>query len=87
MADAKTAVKTKNPVTPEQKARRKAVRLIGWSTWVNDYKAANPKATKEERKAAWAAARKAQAKTGRRVLRALEKKGFAVTQTGAPVKS
>ena len=68
----------KTPATPEQKARRKATRLIGFTEWRQTWRTANPEATKEERKKAWAAARKASTKSARKTLKALEKGGFKV---------
>ena len=79
--------KTKTPATPEQKMRRKASRLIGYTAWIQGYKAANPGASKENRKAAWATARKVQTQTGRRTLKALEKNGFTLVQAEAPAKA
>jgi len=70
----------KKPVrTPEQQAQTKAVRLVAYTVWLQSYRAANPKATDEERKAAWNAAKKDQLRAGRRALKALARKGFVLT--------
>lgn len=68
--------KTKTPLTPEQKARRKAATLIGLSQWRQDWRSANPDATPQQLKQAWAAVRKEETKKARQTLRTLEKNGF-----------
>lgn len=73
--------KTKTPLTEEQKMRRRVARLMGRTAWYIDYKAQNPKASKEDREAAWKVARKTATKRGSRLLRALEKKGYGLTHT------
>ena len=76
MADTSTT-----PVkTPEEKKTHlKAVRLVSHVAWLQSYRAANPKATEEERKTAWKAVKQDQLIVGRRVLKALERKGYTVT--------
>ena len=80
-ADEKNMEKTKTPLTEEQKMRRRVARLMGRTAWFMEFKAQNPKASKEERDAAWKTARKAATKRGSRLLSALEKKGYALSHT------
>jgi len=69
---------TKTPLTEEQKQRRRVGRSIGLAFFNANYKAQNPDATKEDRKAAWKAARKTQTKIGMRALRQIERAGLAI---------
>ncbi|MCI2398581.1 hypothetical protein [Aliiroseovarius subalbicans] len=87
MAEKKDAAAVKTPATPEQKLRRKASRVIGYTVWMDGYRAANPKATKDERKAAWQAARKAQTQVGRKTLKALGKQGMTLVKSPDTAKS
>jgi len=75
--------KTKTPATPEQKARRKAVKLMGYTKFRQEWRAANPEGTKEQRKEAWAGARKDEIKMARLALRAMEKSGLKVVPAEA----
>ncbi|WP_281844081.1 hypothetical protein [Sinisalibacter aestuarii] len=60
------------------KTRRKAVRTLAYNTWRREWRAANPGATKEQRKEAWAAVRAAEVRKARLTMKALEKGGFRV---------
>jgi len=71
----------KTPLTEEQKMRRRVARLLGRTSWFQEYKAQNPTATKEERDAAWKDARKEATKRGSRLMKVLTKRGFSVTHT------
>lgn len=72
---------TKTPLTEEQKMRRRVARLIGRTAWFQEFKEQNPKATKEEREAAWKDARKGATKRGARVLNVLTKRGYSFSHT------
>ena len=77
MAETTSATEHKTS-SPEQQARRKAARLIDYTAWRDDWAAANPEGTPEERKAAWEGARPEATRNARKILRALEKKGLRV---------
>ncbi|MEL6959585.1 MAG: hypothetical protein AAGL89_11605 [Pseudomonadota bacterium] len=66
--------------TPEHKMRMRIGRTIGRGVWEAGYKVEFPEATKDERKAAWEAARKDFTKIGLRALKTLEKTGFDVVK-------
>jgi len=83
MADEVVEKKERTPATPEQIAARKASKLIAFNTWRQQWRAANPEGTKEQRREAWAQVRKAETKAARRTMKALEKGGFAVVPTPA----
>lgn len=70
---------TKTPLTEEQKQRRRVGRSIGLACFNAQFKADHPEAGKEERKAAWKEARKAQTRIGMRALKQLEQAGFTIT--------
>jgi hypothetical protein len=73
--------KEKTPLTPEQKARRRAAKVVAWTIWSNAYRIANPNATKEERRAAWAEAKGGEHKLlARRIVKALENKGYGFSE-------
>jgi hypothetical protein len=82
MATSSSKTETKAALTPEQnvaqEARRKAARVIGYTTWRDDWRASNPEGTPEERKAAWEVARADATKNARKLLRSLEKKGLRI---------
>ena len=83
---AATAAKTaaeKPAKSPELKMRMKVGRTIGRGVWLTGYKAENPDATKEQRKAAWIEARKDFTKIGLNALKTLEKSGFHVAEKPA----
>ncbi len=70
----------KTIVDPEVKLRRKAAQAIAEETWRQDWRRANPGASRADRDAAWAAARGEELKKARRVLAALERGGFRVVR-------
>lgn len=73
------AQKTKKTesVTPEQtRQERKAAQLLAFNRWRLDWRAANPEATREDRREAWKAVRKAEVRKSRKALRALVKNGY-----------
>ncbi len=65
---------------PEHKMRMRVGRTIGRGVWLTGYDAEHPNATKEERAAAWDKDRKDFTKIGLRALKALERKGYQVTE-------
>ena len=71
--------KTKTPLTEEQKQRRWAGRKLAYLHFAQQYRAANPEASKEDRKAAWKEAKKAQTKMAMRTLTQMERAGFGIT--------
>ncbi|MEQ8877174.1 MAG: hypothetical protein RIC49_12260 [Phycisphaerales bacterium] len=71
--------KTKTPLTEEQKQRRWAGRKLAFLHFDQQYRVANPEASKEERKAAWKEAKKAQTKIAMRTLNQMERAGFGIT--------
>lgn len=75
--------KEKVAPTPEQKAARRAARRLAFQTWRQEWKAANPNGTSEERKAAWSTAMTAEIRKARKALRGLEKGGFKVVPVEA----
>ena len=64
--------------TPEQMARRKAIRVVGYQGWLAEWNRANPEATAEARKAAWAEAKSLRMRDARRVMKRLEKNGLMI---------
>ncbi|MBV7378298.1 hypothetical protein [Maritimibacter dapengensis] len=68
----------KTPATPEQIARKRAVKLIGYHAWLTEWKRANPEADNEARKAAWVEVKGQRLRDARRVVRRLEKAGLTV---------
>ena len=79
------ATKKTTDKTDELKAlRRRAAKTIARAMWLADYRAANPKASKEDAAAAWIEVRKEQTARGMRALRALERMNMGVIET-APV--
>lgn len=75
------------PKTPEQTALRKAVRLVAYTAWLQDFRAAHPDATQEERKAAWATAKQGEIRKGRKVVKALKSKGYDLTRAEQAVEA
>ena len=71
--------KTKTPLTEEQKQRRWAGRRLAFLHFNQQYRADNPEASKEDRKAAWKEAKKAQTKIALRTLNQMERAGFGIT--------
>lgn len=67
--------KSKTPVSPEVKALRQAGKALAFNLWRDDWRAANPKATPDERKAAWGEVRKAETRKAIKALKALQKRG------------
>lgn len=63
--------------------RKKIVRRLAHAMWLAQWSVDNPKAGAEARKAGWKAARGDAIKGARKVLRLVEKKGVALTLTGA----
>ncbi|MDO6481142.1 hypothetical protein [Shimia thalassica] len=57
---------------------REIARVIGWGTWLANYKLSNPEVTQDQISDAWKAVREEQISVGRRGLKALEKAGFKV---------
>lgn len=78
---------TRTPLTEEQKQRRRVGRSIGLAFFTANYKADNPQASKEDRKAAWKAARKAQTRIGMRALRQIELAGLAIVPAAPRVEA
>lgn len=74
----KSAVIAKVPPSDEQKLRMRVGRTIGRGVWLTGFKAENPNATKDERRAAWDEAREDFTKVGMRALKTLEKTGYQV---------
>lgn len=72
------ATTEKKPRSPEKQQRTRIGRTIGRGVWVVGYNAENPKATNEERKAAWKEVRQDFSKIGRKAHKALEKNGFMI---------
>lgn len=68
----------KKTVSPEQKAARRAVRVLAFSTWRASWKAENPAGTKEDRKLAWDAVRSDEVRKARKMVKALERGGFRI---------
>ncbi|MEQ9259102.1 MAG: hypothetical protein RIG84_08380 [Roseovarius sp.] len=75
-------MKKKAPLTEEQKSRRRASRAIGFAIFGEQFNAENPDAGRDARKAAWKSSAKQYTKIGMKVLKRLEKAGFALS---APV--
>lgn len=75
------------PLSDEQKQRRRVGRSIGLAFFNAGFKAQNPDATREERKAAWKEARKAQTRIGMRALRQIERAGLAIVPATPPAEA
>ncbi|MBV7410221.1 hypothetical protein [Maritimibacter sp. DP1N21-5] len=74
------AQNTEKPApTPEEMARKKAAKVIGYHGWLADWRRANPEADVESRKAAWNEVKNLKLRDARRTLKRLEKTGFVVT--------
>ena len=71
---------TKTGMDPETRLKRKAAQAIAFETWKQDWRRDHPKASREERKAAWDAVRGEEIKKGRRAIAALERGGFRVVR-------
>lgn len=71
--------KTKTPLTEEQKQRRWVGRKLAFLQFNQQFSAANPEASKEERKAAWNEAKKTQTRMAMRTLTQMERAGFGFT--------
>jgi hypothetical protein len=70
---------TKTQMPEELIQRRKTGRLIGKTAWTVRFKDANPDATAEQVKTAWAEVRDAESKVGVRTIARLEKAGYTVS--------
>jgi hypothetical protein len=66
----------KAAVTPEQKATRRAAKILAFYTWRQDWTAANPSATKDDLQAAWSAVSGPELRKARKAIKRLEKGGF-----------
>ena len=77
-----TTQRDQTPLSPEQKAkrqaRRRAGKLIGFSTWRQEWRASNPEASKDQMQEAWAEAKKDVIGRATRAVRNLEKKGLRI---------
>ncbi len=62
---------------------RKAARLVGFTNWRQEWRAANPDATTQERSVAWRKVKAAEIKKARRTLAALQKGGFKIVPADA----
>ena len=71
---------TKSPADAEVKLRRKAAQAIAFEIWRQDWRRANPDASRDDREKAWEEARSGELKKARRVLAALERGGFRVVR-------
>lgn len=78
MLDEKSQQEEKAGVTPETIARRQAARRIGRIVMQHSYQSVHPEATAAEVKEAISTAKADQSKTGRQVLKALEKSGLSI---------
>ncbi|EAQ10763.1 MULTISPECIES: hypothetical protein [Maritimibacter] len=80
-----TKAKKEKPVlTPEEMARKKAVKLIGYHGWLTDWKRDNPEADVEARRAAWGEAKGQRMRDARRVVKRLEKGGLQLVAAPTP---
>jgi hypothetical protein len=70
--------KKKAPASPEKVLQRRAARKMAFATWRQAWRAANPEGSKEQRKEAWTAVRRAETKKFVKALKALEKSGMKV---------
>ncbi|MBU2992737.1 hypothetical protein Q4555_03980 [Octadecabacter sp. 1_MG-2023] len=70
----------KDGPTSEHKLRMRVGRTIGRGVWMTGFKAENPNATKEERRAAWYEVQKDFTKIGMKALKTLEKTGYQVIE-------
>ena len=68
---------------PERATQRRAAKMIAFNTWRQQWRAANPDGTREQRFEAWHQVRKAETKAAHRVLKALEKGGFKIVAAEA----
>lgn len=78
--------KKKAELSPEQKLKRKASRELGYIIWRDQYRKANPEATKEDGKSAWKEVSKDYVTLGRRALKSLKKRGYDVHRITADAK-
>ncbi len=83
MLDDNTQQEEKAAVSPEVIAQRQAARKIGRIVIEHSYRAQHPEAGAEEVKQAVAAAKPELGRTGKRVLKALEKAGLKIV-SGEP---
>lgn len=73
---------TKSPDT-EKTPMNKAAVMLGRSLWLQKFKAANPDATPEARKAAWEEVKETEKKAARSALRKLERSGLRIVEKPA----
>lgn len=73
---AEIAETEKKIATPEQKASRRAAKILAFHAWQQDWAASNPSGTKEERKEAWVAVSGPEMRKARKALKRLEKGGY-----------
>lgn len=81
------ATTEKTPKTPEDTAIRKAVRLVAYTAWLQDFRASNPNATEDQRKVAWEEAKKGELRKGRKIINALKQKGYDLTRPEQSTKA
>ncbi len=62
--------------SPELIARRRAIKRLAFQTWRKDWRKANPEASAEERKEAWAQVARDERTKLKRTLRGFEKFGY-----------
>lgn len=75
------AEKKKEPATlsPEEaRQERKTAQLLAFNRWRLDWRAANPEASKDDRRAAWLEVRKSEVRKSRKALRAVVKNGYRI---------
>lgn len=78
----------KKMATPEQKASRRAAKILAFHSWRQDWAAANPSGTRQERKEAWAAVSRPEVRKARKALKRLEKSGYKlVAAEAAPTEA
>lgn len=68
------------PVKKDQSAARQAARVIARNLWIRDFKAENPKASKEDIDSAWKDVRTAQVDNVMKGVRAAERSGLKITK-------
>lgn len=76
---------TKTPLTEEQNQRRRVGRGIALAFFSAQFKADHPGAGKDDFKAAWKVARKAQTKIAMRALKQVERAGITLVPAEAAV--
>lgn len=79
MQDTETKIEggeAKAKAAPELVARRRAIKRLAFQTWRKDWRKANPEASAEERKEAWAKVAREERSKLSKTLRGLEKHGF-----------